>query len=113
MLCGCAVAVRWTGSSRVFSYSAAFVACAAPPSTAIASGAAAPLVPDPTRPELTGALIGPLVVRGPYPAGSTNATALGFVRGRPFKILVRAARDTDGDVALTGVRRSDGQPLRF
>ncbi len=92
----------------------AMVACSAPPpSTAIACGAATALLPYPASPELTGAPIGPLLIRGPYPAGSTDATALGFKRGSPFKMIVLVARDMDADVALTGVRCNDGQALRF
>jgi len=43
------------------------------------------LVPYPTTPELSGAPIGPLLIRGPYAPGATDATAPGFVRGRPYK----------------------------
>jgi hypothetical protein len=67
----------------------------------------------PTSPELSGAPLGPLLIRGPYSAGSKDATALGFVRGRPFKMIVLVARDMETDIALTGIRCSDGQPLRF
>ena len=94
--------------------SAALAACSAPPpSAAIACGPPTALVPHPRSPELTGAPIGPLLIRGPFPAGAKDATALGFVRGRPTKMLVLVARDMDSDIALTGVRCSDGQPLRF
>jgi hypothetical protein len=89
-------------------------ACSAPPpSKAIPCGVPTQLVPYPASPELMGAPIGPLLIRGPYPAGAKDATALGFVRGRPFKMIVLVARDMDTDIALTGVRCSDGQPLRF
>jgi hypothetical protein len=64
-------------------------------------------------PELTGAPIGPLLIRGPYPTGAKDATALGFVRGRPFKMIVLVAQNMDSDIALTGARCSDGQALRF
>jgi len=57
--------------------------------------------------------LGPLLIRGPYPVGSRDATALGFVRGRPFKMIVLVARDMETDIALTGTRCSDGQALRF
>ena len=70
-------------------------------------------MPYPTSPELTGAPLGPLLIRGPYAPGAKDATALGFVRGRPYKMIVLVARDMDTDVALTGVRCADGQPLRF
>jgi hypothetical protein len=92
----------------------AMAACSGPPpSTAIACGSPTALVPYPTSPELTGAPIGPLLIRGPYPTGATDATALGFVRGRPFKMIVLVAQNMDSDIALTGARCSDGQPLRF
>jgi len=68
---------------------------------------------NPASPELTGAPIGPLLIRGPYAPGATDATALGFVRGRPYKMIVLVTRDMDSDVALTGARCADGQPLRF
>jgi len=54
-----------------------------------------------------------LLIRGPYPLDATDATALGFRRGHPLKMIVLVARDMDADVALTGARCSDGQPLRF
>jgi hypothetical protein len=57
--------------------------------------------------------MGPLLIRGPYAPGAKDATALGFVRGRPYKMIVLVARDMDSDIALTGVRCGDGQPLRF
>jgi len=89
-------------------------ACSAPPpSTAIGCGPASALVPYPTTPELTGAPIGPLLIRGPYPSGAKDATALGYVRGRPFKMIVLVAHNMDADVTLTGSRCSDGQALRF
>jgi hypothetical protein len=89
-------------------------ACSAPrPSASIACGAPTALKPYPASPELTGAPIGPLLIRGPYPAGAKDATALGFVRGRPFKMIVLVAQNMDSDIALTGVRCSDGQALRF
>jgi hypothetical protein len=98
----------------MFALSAVLAACsAAPPSNAISCGPPTALVPDPLRPELTGAPIGPLLVRGPYRADAVDATALGLVRGRPFKMIVLVARDMDADVALTGERCGDGQPLRF
>ena len=85
----------------------------AAPSTALACGTATTLVPHPTSPELTGAPIGPLLIRGPYPAGAKDATALGFRRGTPFKMIVLVARNMTADVTLTGSRCSDGQALRF
>jgi hypothetical protein len=84
-----------------------------PPTAAVACAAPTGLVPYPPTPELTGAPIGPLLIRGPYPPGSKDATALGFKPGRPFKMIVLVARNMDGDVALTGARCADGQPLRF
>ena len=90
------------------------MACSAPPlSTALACGPATTLVPHPTAPELTGAPLGPLLIRGPYPSGAKDATVLGFVRGREQKMLVLVARNMDSDIVLTGARCSDGQPLRF
>jgi hypothetical protein len=91
------------------------VACSStpPPTAAIACGAPSDLVPYPATPELTGAPIGPLLIRGPYPPGSKDATALGFKRSSPFKMIVLVAQNMDADVVLTGARCSDGQSLRF
>lgn len=81
-------------------------ACSAPPpSTAIGCGPASALVAYPATPELTGAPIGPLLIRAAYAPGSKDATALGFI--------VLVARNMDADIALSGQRCSDGQPLRF
>jgi hypothetical protein len=109
----CSGRVRWIVVG-LFVLSAALAAgCTPPPSKAIACGAATALVPYPPSPDLAGAPIGPLLIRGPYPAGAKDATALGFVRGRPFKMIVLVAQNMDSDIALTGARCGDGQPLRF
>src|SRR2546421_726110 len=84
-----------------------------PVSKAVACGSPTALVPHPTSPGLSGAAIGPLLIRGGYPAGAKDATVLGFVHGRPTKMLVLVARDMDSDLTLAGVRCADGQPLRF
>jgi len=84
-----------------------------PPSKAIDCGLPTGLVPHPVNPELTGVPLGPLLIRGAFPAGATTAKLLGFVHGRPTKMLVLVGHDMDTDIALTGVRCSDGQPLRF
>jgi len=98
----------------LFMLSAALAACTSGPQPkAIDCGPTTALLPHPTSPELTGAPIDPLLIRGPYPSGSKDATALGFERGRPLKMLVLVPHDMDSDIALTGVRCSDGQPLRF
>jgi len=97
----------------LFALSVAVSACAAPPAAAIDCGPATALVPHPTSPELTGAPIGPLLIRGAYPPGAKDATVFGFARGSPTKMLVLVAHDMESDVALTGTRCSDGQALRF
>jgi hypothetical protein len=64
------------------------------------------------RSDLTGAQLGPLLVRGPY-GSSTDARVRGFLQGRPTKMLLLVAQEMESDIFLTGVRCVDGQPLRF
>jgi hypothetical protein len=62
---------------------------------------------------LTGAPLGPLLIRGYYAEGATTAVVQGFAPGYPTKMLALIARDMVANVTLTGARCSDGQPLRF
>ena len=87
----------------------------APAAAPIPLGCGSPtaLVPHPRSPSLTGAPIGPLLIRGYYAEGATTAVVQGFTAGYPTKMLALIARDMDADITLTGARCSDGQPLRF
>ncbi len=90
----------------------ALAACAAPAPTAIDCGPATALVPHPQAPELTGAPLGPLLIRGAY-GNATKAIVYGFGQGYPTKMLVLVAHDMESDITLSGLRCADGQPLRF
>ncbi len=71
------------------------------------------LVAHPRDAALTGAPLGPLLIRGYYGEGATSAVVQGFTQGYPTKMLALIAHDMQAAVTLTGVRCSDGQALRF
>lgn len=81
--------------------------------TPLDCGSPTALAPHPRESSLTGAPIGPLLIRGYYAEGATTAVVQGFTAGYPTKMLALIARDMDADVTLTGARCSDGRPLRF
>jgi hypothetical protein len=81
--------------------------------TPLDCGAPSTLVPHPQDASLTGAPLGPLLIRGYYAEGATSAVVQGFSPGYPTKMVALIARDMETSVTLTGVRCSDGQPLRF
>jgi len=81
--------------------------------TPLDCGAPTTLVPHPQDASLTGAPLGPLLIRGYYADGATTAVVQGFMPGYPTKMLALIARDMDATITMTGVRCSDGQPLRF
>jgi hypothetical protein len=85
-------------------------ACVSP--SAVQCGPASALTLDPRSTDLTGAPLGPLLVRGPY-GKSNDARVFGFIEGRPTKMLLLVAQEMESDIFLTGVRCVDGQPLRF
>ena len=81
--------------------------------TSLDCGSPTALAPHPRASSLTGAPLGPVLIRGYYAQAATTAVVQGFTLGYPTKMLVLIARDMDVDVTLTGARCSDGQPLRF
>ena len=81
--------------------------------TPLDCGSPTALVPHPREPSLTGAPLGPFLIRGYYAEGATTAVVQGFIPGYPTKMLALIARDMDATITLTGARCSDGQPLRF
>jgi hypothetical protein len=93
----------WVGGRR------APAAAPAPPDC----GSPTTLVPHPQDASLTGAPLGPLLIRGYYADGATTAVVQGFTPGYPTKMLALIARDMDATIRMAGVRCSDGQPLRF
>ncbi|MDQ6719975.1 MAG: hypothetical protein M3003_04175, partial [Candidatus Dormibacteraeota bacterium] len=93
----------WLGGRRVPAAAPAPLDCGAPTT----------LAPHPQDASLTGAPIGPLLIRGYYGEGATTAVVQGFTPGYPTKMLALIARDMQTNITLTGVRCSDGQPLRF
>lgn len=80
--------------------------------SAVQCGPASALTAHSRSLDLTGAELGPLLVRGPY-GKSDDARVFGFVQGAPTKMLLLVAHDMESDVVVTGVRCGDGQPLRF
>ena len=89
-------------------------ACAGPSARPIVDcGPASVLVPHPREPSLTGAPLGPLLIRGYYGEGATTAIVHGFARGYPTKMLLLVAHDMDGDITLSGIHCGDGAPFRF
>jgi hypothetical protein len=75
-------------------------------------GPPTPLVASAGVPDLYGAPLGPLLIRGAY-NGIKDARIAGFVRGDPTKVLAIVNRDMENDIELVGVRCADAQPLRF
>ena len=81
--------------------------------TPLDCGGPTTLVAHPQDASLTGAPLGPFLIRGYYAEGATTAVVQGFTPGYPTKMLALIAHDMEATVTLTGVRCSDGQPLRF
>ena len=81
--------------------------------TPLDCGSPTTLVPHPQEALLTGAPLGPLLIRGYYAEGATTAVVQGFTPGYPTKMLALIARNMEANITLTGARCSDGQPLRF
>ncbi len=72
----------------------------------------AKLVPHPSRPDFTGAPLGPLLVRN-FRDGETTAIVSEYVPGYATKVVIVVARPFDKALTLRGWRCSDGLPLRF
>lgn len=99
-------------AAGLFGLAIALAACAPPAPAIVACGPATALVPHPNEATLTGAPLGPLLIRN-FEPGASTAVIHAFEPGRPTKMVVLVAHDMDSDVALTGVRCGDGKPLRF